>query len=284
LAFNRTIWTLWLQGFDVAPTPVPLCLASWRFHNPDWTIHALDARSLGDWIDIRAEIDPDRPDVTPQKVSNAARLALLRKYGGVWTDPTVFCRHPLDSWLPAHSKSGFYAFRGPFSDRLIDNWFIAAEPDNPLLVAMYEGYRGLWRRHRRFRNQNNEFGRWAVTQLEKVLGKSARRSALWTNPLLLDVIGAYPYAIFTYLATAAMLRDPRLRQIWEDSDPIDWRVVLPFVPLPRTEEGIKAALAIVDAGDFPVAKLTHHRDYYSTTFWPPILERMEATLSARPRG
>jgi mannosyltransferase OCH1-like enzyme len=46
-------------------------------------------------------------------VAALARLCLLRTHGGVWVDATVFCRRPLDEWLPEHAASGFFAFANP---------------------------------------------------------------------------------------------------------------------------------------------------------------------------
>src|SRR6185369_4382947 len=95
---NRTIWTLWHQGFADAPPLVQACLESWRRLNPVWCIHALDQNSLGDFIDLAALRDASG-HLTLQKTSALARLALLRRHGGVWTDATVFCLRPLDEWI-----------------------------------------------------------------------------------------------------------------------------------------------------------------------------------------
>jgi hypothetical protein len=39
--------------------------------------------------------------------------------------------------------TGFFAFKNPAKDRMMANWFIAAERDNPLLVALHDTFLAL---------------------------------------------------------------------------------------------------------------------------------------------
>ena len=94
------IWTFWADGFATAPRLVQTCLTSWRVQNPAWEVRALDRTDVGAWLDLPDVVDLSRRDLTVQKVADIVRLALLRRYGGVWTDATVFCLRPLDDWLP----------------------------------------------------------------------------------------------------------------------------------------------------------------------------------------
>jgi hypothetical protein len=47
----KIIWTLWLQGWDLAPAVVKSCLKTWQTHNENWTLHALTMETLGNFID-----------------------------------------------------------------------------------------------------------------------------------------------------------------------------------------------------------------------------------------
>ena len=96
-------------------------------------------------------------------------------------DATVFCLRPLDDWLDAAYASGFFAFRNPAKDRMMANWFIAAEPDNALLVALHQALLDFMN-SRVFSNQNTAFGRYAVDKLTPVLNKTMWRTTLWLNP------------------------------------------------------------------------------------------------------
>ena len=96
---TRKIWIYWHQGWEQAPSLVKQCRSSWARLNPDYEMHALDKNSLFDHIEFPAGIDINRKDLTIQKVAALGRLALLSKYGGVWTDATVMCARPLREWL-----------------------------------------------------------------------------------------------------------------------------------------------------------------------------------------
>ena len=161
---------------------------SWRRFNPGWRVIALDRHSLPDYYDIAEVIDPARRDLDVIKMSNLTRLCLLRRYGGLWTDATVFCLRPLDDWLDAAYDAGFFAFRNPAKDRMLATWLIASEPDNPLLVALHAAFLDFVNR-RPFSNQNTAFGRYVVDRLTPILRKDVRR----TDPVA-EPAGAEPAA------------------------------------------------------------------------------------------
>jgi len=141
------------------------------------------------------------------KISNLTRLCLLRRYGGLWTDATVFCLRPLDDWLDDAYDAGFFAFRNPAKDRMLATWLIASEPDNPLLVALHAAFLDFVNR-RSFSNQNTAFGRYVLARLTPVLRKDVRRTTLWLNPLVQSVLRAYPYFFFHYLFNRLILTRP----------------------------------------------------------------------------
>lgn len=130
-AVPRRLWMLWLQGEDQAPALVRHAIDSWRSRNPGWDIQLLDRSRLDAVIDLPAF--PDGLRVNHQ--ANIIRLRLLARYGGVWTDATTICRHPLDTWIDRAAHTGFFAFTRPQPLRSVANWFIAARPDHPLLTA-----------------------------------------------------------------------------------------------------------------------------------------------------
>ena len=146
------------------------------------------------------------------KISNLTRLCLLRRYGGLWTDATVFCLRPLDDWLDAAYDAGFFAFRNPAKDRMMATWLIASEPDNPLLVALHAAFLDFVNR-RTFSNQNTAFGRYVVDRLTPILRQDVRRTTLWLNPLVQSLLRAYPYFFFHYLFNRLILTRPDLRAL-----------------------------------------------------------------------
>jgi len=71
-------------------------------------------------------------------LSDIIRILLLKKYGGVWIDSTVFCNNPLESRLPDYLTNPFFAFSKPGPDRLIATWFIAAHNDSYIIDQWYK--------------------------------------------------------------------------------------------------------------------------------------------------
>lgn len=93
LASENIIWQYWGQGIDnETPTVVQDCFASVDEHKADWTVIRLDDKTFSEYVEF--------PDFVKQKVdsgifnktlfSDLLRLALLKLYGGVWLDATIY--------------------------------------------------------------------------------------------------------------------------------------------------------------------------------------------------
>lgn len=107
-AMNKTVWLLWLQGWDKAPWMVKQVALSWELHNPAWTVVRLDENNLNLYITV-----PLRKDLPAPARSDLVRLALMAQQGGVWADGTMLCMQSLDSWVPtALGPAGFWMFHG----------------------------------------------------------------------------------------------------------------------------------------------------------------------------
>lgn len=130
---NKTIFMLWLQGFENAPDIVTRCVESWRYYNSDWNIILLDDNNLIDYIKLDEYIDISKKQIEKCKIANIIRCILLCKYGGVWTDATTFCNKPLNDWLPNCINEGFFAFSKPTNGKMLSNWFLYAEKNNYII-------------------------------------------------------------------------------------------------------------------------------------------------------
>ena len=95
---SKRIWIYWAQGWDKAPEICKASRDSWVRLNPTWEVISLDQDGLRQYI----------PDDTYAKIlkfatrttqSDIIRLYLVYTYGGLWTDVTNICNHPLDDWL-----------------------------------------------------------------------------------------------------------------------------------------------------------------------------------------
>lgn len=120
----RIIWIYWHQGEAEAPFIVRRCIETWRSRNPGWEVRVLCAQTVRDYVDMS-----DVPPGLPLRYSaNLLRVRLMRDYGGVWTDATIYCHRPLDEWIWLHLTGGFFVFHNGGPDRFIESWFIASVP------------------------------------------------------------------------------------------------------------------------------------------------------------
>ena len=277
--FERTVWMYWQQGEDRAPGIVQLCFESWRRRNPGWRVVVLDEHSLRDTADLTPALGRlDRPDLTVQKVSEIARLSLLREHGGVWADATVFCRAPLDEWLGEHVANGFFAFANPGPDRLLSSWFLAAVHDNLLLVELHRADVELWKENV-YWNQNTRAGAFILRGLTSMLSRDVQRSRFWLSWPVRRLLGVHPYYQLNYVFNRLILSDQRCRDAWAAVKPFSADLPHRLQIFDQCGTGIDAAAADIAAGASPVYKLNWRVDPLSP-YWAAVLEHLRATLPA----
>lgn len=146
---QKTIWTCWLQGRQQAPELVRKCLLTWEERNPAWDFRFLDARTISRYVELTEHLDLLHQVITPQALTDVLRLLLLYEYGGVWVDATAYCNAPLDNWLPSAADNGFFAFSRRSASLPLGNWFLAARPDNLLLMKCVERALEYWKGRQR---------------------------------------------------------------------------------------------------------------------------------------
>lgn len=139
----RHIYTLWQQGWDKAPPLVQACAQSWQDQNPGWTVHRLDDEQVAGLVPELAEFDHVRMGRAGQ--SDLVRMALIRKFGGLWVDATTWCARPLDDWLPGLMQSDFFTFSRPRAHRAVASWFIAAPAESQTMEAWWDLVVQNWR-------------------------------------------------------------------------------------------------------------------------------------------
>ena len=273
---NKVIWTMWYQGYDTAPEIVKLCLESWRRFHPDWKVIALDKDALTDYLDLSRYVDVSREDLTVQKISAISRLCLLKDYGGVWTDATVFCCQPLEQWLPDYFETHFFAFRNPGRDRFMSNWFIAAEPDSVILQTLHREFLAYWTGNS-FSNQNTAFGKYVTHKLSLLLKKNPQTTLHWFSFLIRKLLRVYPYFIFHYTFNKIILTDERCRDDWSRGKPFEAKGPHRLQIEQKRSNDAQLALADIEQGRSPVYKLDWRVDATSA-YWRTVLDRLSALL------
>ena len=80
------VYTFW-EPRDQIPYYLRLCMETWKKFLPNATIVLLDYKNIGEFIDVRElGLNLFSDKFTLPQISDALRVALLAKHGGVWLD------------------------------------------------------------------------------------------------------------------------------------------------------------------------------------------------------
>lgn len=89
----KIVWTCWLQGMENAPYMVKCCIGSQKKTLPDYEHRILTLKNYHQWVELPEYSEKKfRKGRIPRALFiNLFRLAVLKKYGGVWLDSSVLC-------------------------------------------------------------------------------------------------------------------------------------------------------------------------------------------------
>lgn len=146
----KTIFILWLQGWDKAPWLQKQVVESWKINNPEWNIELVDFQNLKHYVNDIDYIYDNNKTISPQTKSDIIRLSLLKNHGGVWADSTMLCMQPLDHWVhEAVEPGGFWMYHGHGADMPKEIgpaiWFIISKIDNYNLQKWKEESDIFWK-------------------------------------------------------------------------------------------------------------------------------------------
>lgn len=130
----KRIFILWLQGFDSAPCIVKKCIESWKLYNPSWKITLLHDKNLHKYIDISVF---DKGKFPLHKIVDVIRVMILKKYGGLWCNATLFCNKCLDDWLYEYIEQDFFMCRRINEHHFISPIFMYSTKDNEIINTLY---------------------------------------------------------------------------------------------------------------------------------------------------
>ena len=210
---DKIIWSYWDQGLDEAPEIVKQSIRQWKKLHPDWEVNILNKYNIHDFISPLPIKESVLNRMTLAHKSDLLRVKLLAEYGGVWTDATCFPLKKMDDWLFENLNSGFFFFYKPGSDRIISNWFIAAEKNNLLLKKLYKNLISYW--------NNNSFinlGRkntFFENQILRIVNRNRYLTLLWTTFFFKKIVRIYPYFIFHYMVFRIILNDNFLKSAFD---------------------------------------------------------------------
>ena len=208
----NVIWSFWAQGATEIPPVIETCVETWRANAGVASIRVLDLLSLSEYLS-NDELPQTFSALTPQMQSDAVRLALLAKYGGIWLDASTVVTTALMPWLEKVSIGrGFFLFQNPSAGRggrLFEIGFMAARPGHQFIEAWSEEFNDFFSRDRIHRAHSpSSDAPWLAKKmfgfLNKRLRKTPRRSSFWARKPL-RLFSFYPYFITYYIANHLML-------------------------------------------------------------------------------
>jgi hypothetical protein len=135
---NKTVWLLWLQGWDDVPWLVKQVAESWETNNPNWNIEYVTLDNLHTYVHDIDYVYDETKEIEPQHKADIIRLSLLKNHGGVWADATMLCMQPLDVWVEeAVQPAGLWMYHGHGGGMNCENgptiWLIVSEKDSLMI-------------------------------------------------------------------------------------------------------------------------------------------------------
>jgi len=142
---GKTIWLLWLQGWENAPRLAQSVRQAWINLNPDWRVECICERTLHNYIDVSLIHD----GMGSAAKSDVIRLNLLSKFGGVWADASLLPFISLDSWIyDALQPVGFWMYHGRDYGNGPASWFIISTKQSYLIQKWSEKCNEYWKERR----------------------------------------------------------------------------------------------------------------------------------------
>lgn len=134
----KIIFTFWSSNDESHAALTRECISTWTEHNPSWQIVILDDNLISKY----APKTYSKQFVSVQSYSDAIRLEVLERFGGVWIDASVYMNEPLDWVHDAQKKyrATLIGFQNPIRPHIniMENWFIACTPRHPFISAWRE--------------------------------------------------------------------------------------------------------------------------------------------------
>jgi hypothetical protein len=134
----KKVWTFW--DTPNPPEFVNKCIGTWKKHNPNYEVIVLHKENVSEYL---PEVDFSKikhiHETSPEKYSDMVRLHILAKYGGIWSDASIICLKPYDTWIHSLQQKknsefvGFYIDSFTLSEYkekspVVENWFFACVP------------------------------------------------------------------------------------------------------------------------------------------------------------
>ena len=132
------VYTFWEPRENV-PFYLRLCMETWKKYLPNATIILLDYKNIGEFIDVREiGLNLFSGRLTLPQISDAIRIALLAKHGGVWLDAdTIILNSNAEKYFLPDKKHRTVFFYYP-KDNFCQMCFINTPPNSMVMNLWFQ--------------------------------------------------------------------------------------------------------------------------------------------------
>lgn len=151
----KIVWTCWLQGMEDAPYMVKRCIESQKKTLPDYEHRVLTLDNYHQWVELPEYIEKkfQKGRIPRALFTDLLRLAVLKKYGGIWLDASILFtgfenEKLLNHWQQIeHSEFTIFRYfqRGKKEPVGLSNWFIAARPNDFVVSTVLDMLLAYWK-------------------------------------------------------------------------------------------------------------------------------------------
>ena len=134
---SQTVWSYWDSPYQ--PPIIKRCIENWQSVGGFRDIRVLNKNTISNWIP-QSELNYFTKITSNEaNKSDLIRFYLLKNYGGIWIDASVFFNKNAFSWLPQDNK--VFCFKADrFSKEEItclENFFIKSPKNDPFIVDWF---------------------------------------------------------------------------------------------------------------------------------------------------
>jgi len=144
------IWIMWWQGEKQQPLIVKECIKSIKKHNGQHKVIIIDKMNISEFINFPSYIleKVEKGIISLTELSDITRIGLLKEYGGIWIDSTIFVNDDIDKELldypfftVKHNLMGDYHIcHGKWS-----SFFLATNKENPYFDFCLNFFYEYWK-------------------------------------------------------------------------------------------------------------------------------------------
>ncbi|MBQ0142661.1 MAG: hypothetical protein KBT06_07675 [Prevotellaceae bacterium] len=146
-----TIWVCWWQGESQMPPIVKACYASLKKYSNGHPIKLITKDNYRQYVEFPEWVEEKFASgiITITHLSDLLRLALLKQYGGLWMDATLYLTKDLPAQIPT-----FFTLKQKeelndvfLSKHRWAGFCIGGNMNNPLWSLVYTGLVSYWYEH-----------------------------------------------------------------------------------------------------------------------------------------